>query len=263
MRGMEVGLPEPAGHDGTGLDRPASQRWVTMSNALTRAGHGLTLAEKRIIGAAISKLDSRRPLLPGEVPVTKLTAAEYAETFGVDPNTAYEQLQAATLTLYNRSITFYEAADRRRGKRLEPTKVSMRWVGQVKYHHGEGWVELHWWPHLLPHLIGLKKLFTSYQLAQASALRSAYSWRLLELLMRFEATGRAEYDIEDFKTAMDAPPSLRSDFGQMKRRIIEPAVEELSRKDGWRIDWHPIKAGRKVKALRFRFQRESQRQLPL
>ena len=81
-----------ANYDAGDVERPAGERWVTMSNALTRAGHGLTLAEKRIVAAAVSKLDSRKALPPGEVPRTKLTAMEYAETFGVDMNTAYDQL---------------------------------------------------------------------------------------------------------------------------------------------------------------------------
>ena len=139
------------GYDVADVERPAGERWVTMSNALTRAGHGLTLAEKRIVAAAVSKLDSRRVLKPGEVPRTKITAAEYAETFEVDMNTAYDQLQGAAKQLYNRSITFYEPAHKRNGKPLPPTRVQMRWVGSVKYQDGEGWVELAWWPDLLRH----------------------------------------------------------------------------------------------------------------
>lgn len=242
--------------------RPPRERWVTMSNALTRAGQGLTLAEKRIVASAVSKLDSRKVLKPGEVPRTQITAAEYAETFGVDMRTAYEQLQDAAKALYRRSITFYEPAYRRNGSPLPPTRVQMRWVGSVKYQEGEGWVELAWWPDLLTHLTGLRKQFTSYQLQQASAMRSIYSWRLLELLSRFEGNGWAEYTIEDFVTSMDAPPSL-SDFGQIKRRIIDPAVKELVEKDGWLIQWQPIKAGRKVKAVRFTFMRDPQGRLPV
>ncbi|SAL51334.1 replication initiation protein [Caballeronia concitans] len=232
-----------------------------MSNALTRAGQGLTLAEKRIVAAAVSKLDSRRAPQGGETPITRITATEYAETFHVDPNTAYEQLQAAAKTLYSRSITFYEAAHRRNGAPLPPTKVQMRWVGIVKYQVGEGWVELHWWPDLLPHLTALKGQFTTYQLQQASALRSIYSWRLLELLTRFKSTGWAEYDIDDFATAMDATEKQRENFNNIKRRIIEPAVAELNAKDGWIIEWEPIKAGRKVKAVRFTFERDPQGRL--
>jgi plasmid replication initiation protein len=250
-------------YDATAVERPAGERWISMSNALTRAGHGLTLAEKRIVAAAVSKLDSRRILGPGEVPVTRLTAHEYAETFLVDTDTAYNQLMAASKNLYQRSITFYEAAHRRNGKPLEPTKVIMRWVGSVKYHKGEGWVELHWWPALLPHLTGLKKQFTSLQLQQASALRSASSWKLLELLTRFESTGWAEYTIEDFATSMDATEKQRADFGKIRTKLIEPAVKELREKDGWLIEWKPVKAGRKVAAVHFEFKRDPQGRLPV
>ncbi|RWZ85654.1 MAG: RepB family plasmid replication initiator protein [Hydrotalea sp. AMD] len=233
-----------------------------MTNALTRAGHGLTLAEKRLVACAVSKLDSLRPLKPGEVPTTRITADEYAEVFQVELHTAYEALQDAAKHLYNRSITFYEPAHKRGGKELLPTKVTMRWVGQVHYQKGEGWVELSWWPKLLPHLTGLKRQFTKYQLQQASALRSAYSWRLLELLSRFKSTGWAEYTIEDFSASMDATEKQQENFAAIRRKIIEPAVKELVEKDGWLIQWHPIKAGRKVTSLRFTFSRNPQTSLP-
>ena len=32
------------------LEHPAGERWVSMTNALARAGSNLTLAEKRIVG---------------------------------------------------------------------------------------------------------------------------------------------------------------------------------------------------------------------
>lgn len=250
------------GYDVADMERASGDRWVTMSNALTRAGHGLTLAEKRMILWAVGTLDSRRVLKPGEVPTSRIVAADYAKEFGVDLDTAYDQLQAAAKTLYNRSITFYEPAHKRNGKPLPPTRVQMRWVGQVHYQDGEGWVELSWWPKLLPHLLGLKRQFTSYQLKQASALRSVYSWKLLELLTRFESTGWAEYTIEDFCESMEATEKQRGDFAAIRRKIIEPAVKELTEKDGWLIQWQPIKAGRKVKALRFTFMRDPQGRLP-
>jgi plasmid replication initiation protein len=238
-------------------------RWITMSNALTRAGHGLTLAEKRLIVISASKLDSKKVLAFGEVPTTCITAVEYAETYGVDLDTAYNQLQSGAKNLYSRSITFYEPAFARNGKPIEPTRVMMRWVGSVKYHEKEGKVELHWWHALLPHLVGIKKQFTTYQLQQASALRSAYSWKLLELLMRFQSTGWAEYTIEDFATSMDATPKQRGDFAAIRRKIIEPAVKELNEKDGWLIQWRPLKRGRKVSAIRFDFMKNPQRSLGL
>ena len=252
-----------ANYDAADVERQPGERWVTMSNALTRAGHGLTLAEKRVIAWAVATLDSRQVLKPGEVPTTRISAMEFAAEFKVDNDTAYDQLQAAAKALYNRSITFYEPAHKRNGKPLPPTKVQMRWVGEAKYQAGEGWIELAWWPKLLPHLTGLKKQFTSYQLQQASALRSVYSWRLLELLMRFKSSGKAEYTIEDFCASMEATEKQAANFAKVRTKIIEPAVKELTEKDGWLIQWEPIKAGRKVKAVRFTFMSDPQGRLEL
>jgi plasmid replication initiation protein len=237
---------------------------VTMSNALTRASHGLSLAEKRIVAMAVSKLDSRTmPKGDQGVPCTKINAADYAETFDLDINTAYDQLKAGAKHLYARSITFYEPAFKRDGKPIEPTFVQMRWVGSVKYHIGQGWVELHWWPKLMTHLVGLTQHFTSYQLQQASALRSQYSWKLLELLSRFKSTGVAEYTIEDFSVSMGATAKQMQNFAKIRTKIIEPAVKELREKDDWIIEWEPIKAGRKVRAVRFKFKRDPQQRLPI
>ena len=94
-------------------------------------------------------------------------------------------------------------------------------------------------------------------------MRSIYSWRLLELLSRFEGNGWAEYTIEDFATSMDATEKQRENFAAIRRKIIEPAVKELVEKDGWLIQWQPIKAGRKVKAVRFKFMRDPQGRLPV
>lgn len=258
---MKTELAKAKNYDAENVERLPGNRWVSMTNALARAGQGLSLAEKRLVMLAVSKLDSFKPINSADMLTTRITAAEYVEAFGVDSDTAYNQLQSAGKALYNRSITFFEAAHKRKGKELNPTIVKMRWVGMAKYQEGEGWIELDWFPRLLPHLIGLRKQFTSYQLKQASALRSIYSWRMLELLTRFDSTGLAEYTIEDFAAAMDATEKQKSDFNNIKRRMIEPAIKELTQKDGWLIQWEAIKAGRKVAKLRFRFARNPQQSL--
>jgi len=60
---------------------------------------------------------------------------------------------------------------------------------------------------------------------------------------------------------MEATAKQAADFAKVRTKITEPAVKELIEKDGWLIQWFPIKAGRKVKALRFTFMRDPQRRL--
>lgn len=240
---------------------PSGERWITMDNTLTRAGHGLSLSEKRLVALALTKTDSRRPVPVDGTVMVRVTAVEYAREFGISDEVAYVQLRAAAKALMRRVITFFLPAYKRNGEPLKPLERERHWAEQCDYHVGEGWVELHWDRKLLPHLMGLKKNFTTYQLQQASALRSAHSWRLLDLLSRFKSTGVAEYDIEDFAVSMDATDKQRADFAKLRTKIIEPAKKELEEKDGWIISWEPIKAGRRVKAIRFTFGRDPQGRL--
>jgi plasmid replication initiation protein len=86
-----------------------------------------------------------------------------------------------------------------------------------------------------------------------------YSWRLLEILTTYgKDKGAATFEISDFHHAMETPKSVKSNFGELRRRIIEPAVKELREKDSWLIDWEPIKRGRKVQQIRFRYVRNPQ-----
>ena len=86
-----------------------------------------------------------------------------------------------------------------------------------------------------------------------AALRSVYSHRLLELLMMFECTGWAKFSLDDFCQSMQATPTQKKDFANIRRKIIEPAIKELCEKDGWKIEYETIKAGRKVTGLHFYF----------
>jgi plasmid replication initiation protein len=242
-------------------EQPLAELQVNMSNALTRSAHGLSLAEKRIVAASIAKTDQLRlPQLLDQVRqrgawLVRLSAADYAETFGVSLDTAYTQLHDASENLFTR----YIRTTRKTRKGIEEYKF--RWVGGVRYHKGEGWVELDWWHEVVPHLFGLRNEFTKYKLSQASALRSKHSWRLFELLQSWQDTGRYQPSIEEFCLAMDVPESYLKDFKSIRTRVIEPAVKELIQKNNMLITWDTQRAGRKVIGLDFRFKPNPQQSL--
>jgi len=237
-------------------DSPLKEQNVNMSNSLVRAAHGLSLAEKRVVSACLAKMDSVR-LESGRYKF-KLTAEEFAETFDVSLVTAYEQLMDTGKKLMKRTARSIEDTPRGKKERL------WVWVSGVTYHHGEGWVELGFSHEMTPHLALLRKEFTSYKLKHASALRSMYSWRLLELMMQFKSTGLLRIEITEFCHSMEAPESARKNFGELRRRLIEPAVKELCEKDNLLIQWEGTKrGGRKITGLEFRFKPDPQGRLGL
>jgi plasmid replication initiation protein len=195
--------------------------------------------------------------------VSRVTASSYAETFGLDIETAYEQLQESANVLHSRTITFYTPAGPRKGKPLPPTRHKMNWVGRSSYQKGEAWVEIAWWPEVVPYLTGLTEQFTTYKLQQASTIRSIYAWRMLELLTQFEKTGWLEITVDNFAEAMGASDGQRANFAKMRIQVLEQAIKELTDKDGWIIDWSASKRGRRVHSLRFEFKRDEQLSLEL
>lgn len=233
---------------------------VKMANALTRATHNLTLAEKRLIMVAASKFDSKKVQHVGANVVTTIAAHEYAELAEVSRQASYMALKTACKHLFERKIQFQETTKFRNGKPVTVQK-QMRWVGGAEYNEKEGTVTLKWWHEVLPYMTGLGRDFTKYYLKQTTALRSIYSWRLLELLSQFRSTGEAFFDIKTFTKAMEATPKQQENFAKIRSKIIEPAIKELQEKDGWKIEYFPKKTGRKISHIVFRFERDTQNKL--
>jgi Protein involved in initiation of plasmid replication len=242
-------------------DVAIADRSVSMSNALARGAQGLSLSQKRIISLAMADTDSlpARDLMTGQIHgwTVRLLAHDYAETYEVDANTAYEQLKTGAHSLLK---TLWRTVSM---GRKGPSVTEGQWLSLAKYSKGEGRVDITFHPHIAPHLLALRKQFTTYKLKQAAALRSIYAWRLFECLQSWQSTGRWTPDIAEFHKAMEAPASCVKDFGQLKRRVIEPAVKELREKDGVRLEWEPVKAGRKVVGLDFKFSPDPQIKLDL
>lgn len=232
------------------IDTPLANRSVSMSNSIISAAHALKLSEKRIVSAALAKLDSMAKK-PPERPI-RITAMEFSECFGIDETTAYEQLRAGAKALYERSIR--RVIKTPYGEKIE----TIRWIDRAVYHRGEGFVEINFSMHVAPYLMALGQRFTSYKLEQTRALRSIYSWRLFENLQQWKRTGKWIVDIEEFHHLMEASESYRSNFAQLRKWVIAPAVKELRDMNGLNITWTCHKTGRKVTRLVFYFEDVSQ-----
>nr|CRY94298.1 hypothetical protein [uncultured prokaryote] len=229
-----------------------------MHNTLVSASHGLNLGEKRLVAMAVAKLSPKAAALPGK-PI-RISAMDFAEQFGIEPDVAYKQLRSAQEHLYNRSIRHIEHYGPN-GQKIEVVK--MRWISSIRYKEGEGEVSIAFAPEITQFLVQLKKHFTSYQLSKAAALRSTYSWRLFENLERFRETGVWEVDMDRFHIIMETPKSYRANFAQTRRWVIDPSLSELAAQTNITAEVEPIRQGRKITRLRFTFENASQMNLPL
>jgi len=222
--------------------------YVTMSNKAARGAQGLSLREKRLVALAISKNNSLIP--PMGIGYNqrriKITVSEYAREYAIDRKIAYRDIKEAGNNLFERYLKYEIMTP----KGLRERKF--RWVQDIEYHHGEGWISFQFTEAISAHLYDLHERFTSYKLKQAVALRSIYAWRLLELLMSWHSKDNSDkgdftIDLTDFRKAMEVPSKYK--FHDIRVRCIEPAIRELKQKDGIITDYITIKKGRAVNKI--------------
>ncbi|GAB3478566.1 replication initiation protein [Azotobacter salinestris] len=220
---------------------------VVKSNHIISASYRLSTTEQRIILSCIAQVRRDEPVTD-EV-LYSVTATDIADLCGTDQRTIYRDLAAAAERLFERRVTIMLEPD---GSSRPTRKRLTRWVQTVDYIEGEGRVELRFGKDILPFLTGLTEQFTRYQLSAVAKMTSAHAIRLFELLAQYGNAGRREICIDqlrDWFQLGDSYPVLKD----LKRRVIDPAVEQINEHSPLAVTYSQRKAGRKVTHLVFDF----------
>jgi len=220
---------------------------VSKSNYLVRAAYRLTMQEQRLVLACLSKIDSRKGIV-----TVKLSAQDYATTFGIDLKNAHREMYDAADRLWDRSVIV-----------SDPNQTEkVRWIqSQIKTNTGDGEIELMFSDRMSKYICDLAGTYTSYLLRNVSCLKSVYSIRLFELLMSWQKTGHLTIPLEDFREYLQLQDKYKA-FKALNSRIITPCVKELNEKTGFRIELVTRKKGKTVTHLMFDFKEEEQLTMP-
>jgi plasmid replication initiation protein len=57
--------------------------------------------------------------------------------------------------------------------------------------------------------------------------------------------------ISDLQESLCAPASMRKNFGEFRRRVLDKAHKDIHKFTKLKYEWEPVKKGRKVVAVRF------------
>lgn len=219
---------------------------VYKSNALVEASYRLSVYEQRIILACIAQVRRDQPLTDQQL--YTVSAQQVADMTGTQLGTAYQHLKTASERLFRREVTLHEAPNGQGGTKVRLT----RWVQEVVYQKDQGTVALRFSQPMVPYLSQLTEQFTRYALADVARMDSAHAIRLYELLCQWRDAGEREVSIEWLRDAFQLEgkyPAIK-DF---KRRVIEPAVEQINEHSPLWVKWDQRKTGRRVSHLTFTF----------
>ena len=218
---------------------------VVKHNDLVTASYAMTRHEQNLLLSCISQIDSRKRLDEGQVFTLTVEHARDLIYNGNDQNHAYRDLKTASERLFERKIRL----------QLDNGKELLtRFVQSVIFDPEAGAVNIRFATDIYPYLSELEKNFTKYRLANIVQLTSVYAVRLYELLICWLGQGlhNKEFDIDEFRRLMGADDKY-TQFGQLKERVIVPALEQINEFTDHEIRVSYRKVGRVFRFIAFSF----------
>jgi len=224
------------------------------SNKLVEASYKLSLQEQRLLLLCISKIDSKEDAPPPEDQrKMTVTAEELLTNFpDIGKQNVHMVLKECIDRLWHRSVIVWH----------EERREEFRWIYyRASYLKDEGTAVITFAPEVMPYLTSLKGQFTRLVVKHLSNLTSSNSIRVYEILAKVKHVAmnnvrdRSEViEVSDFRSMLRLDNAY-SEFRELKRALITPALKEINQKTDLSVSFETVKTGRKVTGLKFTFEK--------
>lgn len=219
-----------------------SELEVVKKNKLNECMQNLTLSESRLMQLAIVDFRSKSEF--DEKAIVEIHANTYAETFNVSRQTAHEIIFQAEKTLFQRQFTYIND---------EGKTVKSRWIGHVEYSDNSIKIGLS-----VPVIDAISRIdgketpFTRYHIEQTHTLTSRYSLRLYELVIQYLKIGKTPiFELKKFRFQLGLLPSEYEKMSNFKKKVLDLAVDEVSKKTNITISYEQKKQGKVITGFIF------------
>lgn len=220
---------------------------VIKSNQVIEASYQLSATEQRIVLAAISKIGRDTVITDDEI--YKVTV-EDIKRLGIHEKTAYRDLKDGVNRLYDRSINLA----------IDDESIKMRWVQSIRFLDSKSIVGIRFTKEILPFISNLSREFTKYSLSDIAGMNSAYAIRIYELLSQYRTIGKREIYVEDLRKMLELGKRYPL-FADLKRWVIDTAVDQINENSPIQVNYEQRKTGRKVTHIIFSFKEKSVRKI--
>lgn len=219
-----------------------ARRWVTVSNEMIMARLDWDIMMHRILMVLISQIDSRND---ERFRVQRVPVRRIRDMAQVTQKSIHEEAAEAASKLVREPIEFW-SADK---KDYEGYPI----FSMCKYKSRQGMIEAKFNEDARPYLLRLREHFTQYRLRQAIPLSTPYAIRTYEISKMIERPGERrsrQIPVERFRSMF----KLENKYGRhcdMRRRVIDPSVEEVNEKTDVEISCDDVRDGQTPIALRW------------
>lgn len=221
----------------------STKELIVKSNQVIEASYQLSSTEQRIVLAAISKISRNAEITDDEI--YRITIDDL-KNLGVHEKTAYRDLKDGVNRLYDRSINLS----------INDESIKMRWVQSIRFLESKSVVGLRFSKEILPFISNLSREFTKYSLSDIAGMSSAYAIRIYELLSQYRSIGKREISVESLRTMLELGKRYPL-FADLKRWVIDTAVDQINEYSPLSVRYEQKKTGRKVTHIQFSFKEKS------
>ena len=245
-------------------------RIVSEHNDLIRSTANMTSLSLKLFEIAVSAMDSREKQPSHEVRINK---EQIYNALGIKGTSKNQQLSKALNTL--RKSSNFEITTEQNG---EIHDIGITPVYYADNNYSSDYAVIRFAPEILPFITDLKKNFTQYQLNDILHLRNKYAvsmYRWFTMNYRqyeyYANSGkRRENQIEKYANPEITLEELRkltgtekkySAFYDVRRYIIDPICNEITKHTKYNITYDRIKSGRKVVAIKFHISKKGEKKV--
>ena len=216
---------------------------IVKSNQIIEASYQLSSTEQRIVLAAISKIDRNGVITDDEI--YRVTIDDL-KNLGVHEKTVYRDLKDGVNRLYDRSINLA----------IDDESIKMRWVQSIRFLDSKSIVGIRFTKEILPFISNLSREFTKYSLSDIAGMNSAYAIRIYELLSQYKSIGKREIPVETLRQMLELGKRY-SLFADLKRWVVDTAVNQINEHSPLHVTYEQKKTGRKVTHIVFFFKEKA------
>lgn len=207
------------------------------SNFFRFARYNLLLSEQKIIYYALMIGDKEgRPFEPVEMAVTDFLALSGSSTKAI-----YNRIMTVANNLVSRTVEVaFKTED---GIRY----TTFPWLTEITYHKGKVYITPN--KALRDYIVG--EPFSTMEYYYLFKFTSQYSARMYELLKSMNFKPLVDFSIEDLRNRLGIPDETYTNYGDLKRRVLTPAINDINKFTDLAVTMKEKKYKKKVQAILF------------
>ena len=253
---------------------------VVIDNDLIRASYKLTANEMRLVLCALAQIPKDAEVDPKQA--YYITKEDFIK-LGVEPKNVAREIREACSDLLNRVVTidtpignlsfhwlhnvlhFKSETFEQLKKQYPNAKNDEKFINTLRLHNlldslpivtksdDNIIARIVFHENMMPYISQLKKQFTKLKLKEMFGFSSFYSFRIYLMMMQFRETGFCKISIDDLRCALDLNEKYHL-FADLKRRVVDTAIDEINEKSPYSVKYELIKKGRTYTHLELRFE---------